>query len=260
MSQLQAEPIRYIGITGFMTRRGVEIALSFMPKSTKLKLMVGVLASSKTLSGKINRYPNRYPNVENIANIFTDDPRALNLIHYGTDNQEDVVPELERLVGLGGQNLHGFQLNMTWPDREKLVYFKSKHPDKYLVLQIGGKAMVVIDGYQDLRYRIQNYYDPQGDKIIDAILLDPSGGKGVSFNPDKERKRLSNLQEFKFLGKGVAGGLGGPDTNRLLSGLGYFAKGISVDAEGNLRTSDGHDALDMDKVREYLKNAYSRLE
>lgn len=259
MREIQVEPVRYIGVTGFMTRRGVEVALSFAPKHTELKLMVGVLASSKTLSGQTNRYPNRYPKVEDIIDIFTADERVLNLIHYSTDTLETLVEELEELVVLGGPNLHGFQLNIAWPDTKTLQRFRLKHPSLHLVLQIGGKAMRMVDDFEELRQRVGDYYDPQGFKTIDTVLIDPSGGKGIPFSPYQARKYLFNLQGFSGLGLGVAGGLGGPDTDHLLSGLKDFTKSVSVDAEGNLRTKDSWDALDMDRVREYLQKAYSIL-
>lgn len=51
----------YIGITGFMSRDEVEEVLTVFPENSTRKLMVGVLASEKTLHGPTNKWPNRYP-------------------------------------------------------------------------------------------------------------------------------------------------------------------------------------------------------
>ena len=99
---------RYIGVTGFMNNSEVKKAIEIVPENTTYNLMVGILMSSKTLAGFANKYPSRYPQRENIADIFIDHPKALNLIHYSTDTPEKLLFELYCLTDLGGKNLDGF--------------------------------------------------------------------------------------------------------------------------------------------------------
>lgn len=99
----------YIGITGFMSSDEVRLILDtfiksrpwvrnsfgqtvFRGKNDRI-LMVGVLASMKTLYGKTNKWPNRYPKIEDIKNIFLcNSKHLLNLIHYGTKHAETLYP------------------------------------------------------------------------------------------------------------------------------------------------------------------------
>ena len=100
----------YIGITGFTTRAEVVRIISEIPRMSDRLLMVGVLASLKTLNGRTNKYPDRYPRVSKISEIFSDNDQAvLNLIHYNTDEAESLDQQLLKAIDLGGKNLHGFQ-------------------------------------------------------------------------------------------------------------------------------------------------------
>ncbi|MBI2450547.1 MAG: hypothetical protein HYV47_03355 [Candidatus Nealsonbacteria bacterium] len=104
----------YVGITGFMRRQEVSAVLEQANLRVRM-LMVGVLVSSKTLSGRQNKWPNRYPKIKEMADIFPEDPNALNLIHYNTDEPETLANQLLELTDRGGHNLRGFQLNIAWP-------------------------------------------------------------------------------------------------------------------------------------------------
>jgi len=67
----------YIGITGFVSAAEVKVAItSYRDACATTRrdpthdLMVGVLASSKTLDGEANKYPLRYPKRERIFDVF----------------------------------------------------------------------------------------------------------------------------------------------------------------------------------------------
>jgi hypothetical protein len=108
-----ALPLSYIGVTGFISRREVEAVLEGVPGDAARPLMVGVLVSAETLAGKPSR--RRYPPVEGISDLFLDDPRVLNLIHFNGGHPNRLTEALCRLTELGGPHLHGFQLNCCWP-------------------------------------------------------------------------------------------------------------------------------------------------
>jgi len=230
----------YVGVSGFMRQDEVREALAAFPDCGR-SLMVGPLVSAKTLSGQRNKYPNRYPLVEDIAGIFVDDPRCLNLIHYSSD----VAPDggtLIRLLDLGGPHCHGFQFNGTWPrvwalDRLLRAAEKSERPLRIVLQARRGPDGFVLPS--DVEY---------GDAATD-ILLDASGGRGLPLDVVTAREGLREL-DWDGVGHGVAGGLCAETVGALAPLLAEYPD-LSIDAEGRLRTAEDH--LDMAKVRAYLR-------
>ena len=243
----------YVGVTGFMSRVEVSEALAMVPQGSTRRLMVGVLMSSKTLAGQQNKWPGRYPKKEVLADIFIDDPRALNLIHYNTDHLETLLTQLVEITELAGPHLDGFQLNIAWPPISQLEDYWKAYPEKFLLLQIGSKAMAQAESMERFAKLVGAYLP-----VIDAILIDPSGGKGEPLNAIKDAKYLRALRRYPTLGLGIAGGLG-PETLHLLGLLIREFPELSIDAEGRLRTPKPEDALDLTAMRGYLANSYNLL-
>jgi hypothetical protein len=239
-------PVPYIGVTGFMSQGEVAAALNAFrdgPATGGRKIMVGVLASSKTLAGQKNKWPNRYPAPRDIARLFSTDPRALNLIHYATDDQSTLDEQLRTLLRLGGPNLHGFQLNMAWPDPGALEVLEGKR----VVLQIGAKAIALAGDAEDIASCVDEYTH---DGHITDVLIDASGGKGVPMDPDLVIACVDAIADWHpDLGIGVAGGLSAATLGSLRPITGTFPF-VSIDAEGRLRTDD--DRLDVAAMQEYL--------
>lgn len=249
----------YIGVTGFMSRDEVVQALKYVSNETAYRLMVGVLMSSKTLAGQANKWPGRYPKKEAVADIFVDDPRALNLIHYNTDNPEMLVHEVRQIVALAGPHLDGFQFNVAWPAPSQIEQIREMYPDLYLLLQIGGRAMEEVLSLglhtgEHLKERI-GWYLP----FIDAVLVDPSGGKGELLSAAGCHAWIRAAKEVHGLEIGVAGGLG-PVTTHVIEPLTKEFPGLNIDAEGRLRTPKPEDALDMRAVEQYIVIAHLVLE
>lgn len=242
----------YIGVTGFMASEEVHAALTLMPTSIPRRLVVGVLMSDKTLAGKTNKWPGRYPKREAVADIFPDSRRVFNLVHYSTDHPETLDEQLEEIVAnYGGPNLHGFQLNVPWPSFRQVCEFGSRHPELVLVLQIGSKAIQYAGSIQGCGDLIGRY-----GRMIDAILLDTSGGKGRPFDPVWAAFYLAHIsQQHPNLGLGVAGGLDPDTVHSLVSSLAHLVPDLSIDAEGQLRTPHPEDALSRYKIHKYIGNA-----
>jgi hypothetical protein len=256
----------YIGVTGFMKQEEVKHALdtfSLCRLSTDVgerSLMVGVLTSAKTLAGEGNKYPHRYPRVETIRDIFVKHPLAFNCIHHHTDNHDALEEQLEGLVSIAGPNLHGFQLNVTWPDVEMLREFRARHALK-LILQVGAKAMArAIESDQDL----PTYYKAkkisqvvrQYEDCASYVLLDPSGGKGEPFNVELAVDFLKCMK-ISTLMVGEAGGLSASTLGALKPSL-QVDPNLSWDAEGRLRDKD--DNLDLHAVCHYILESVNLLE
>lgn len=239
----------YVGVTGFMSRAEISEALSIVPQRSTHRLMVGILMSSKTLAGQQNKWPSRYPKKESVADIFVDDPRALNLIHYNTDHRETLFTQLAQITELAGPYLDGFQLNIAWPQISQLEDYRATHPEKFILLQIGSRAMAEVESTDDFAEFVGAYLH-----VIDAVLIDSSGGKGEPLNAEKAADYLWSIQYYP-IGLGVAGGLG-PRTLHLIDPLVRdFRSRLSIDAEGKLRTKTD-DVLCLDAMKSYLAGSF----
>ena len=109
-----------------------------------------------------------------------------------------------KVTELGGENIHGFQLNIKWPNPYILWEYKQEHPDKIIVLQCSESALEAVSCNPTTLVEIaENYIG-----ICDYLLIDPSGGLGKALNP---RKGLEYLQQLNVrideMGFGIAGGL-----------------------------------------------------
>lgn len=246
----------YVGVTGFMSTQEVGTLLGSFPKGSQHQLMVGVLDSSKTLAGKTNKWPGRYPAVTAIRGIFLNHPRALNLVHYSTNTPQTLVQECTQVLQLAGPYCHGLQLNVCWPDPAQIAQLRLTCPRVKLVLQLGGQAMAEESYNPDgiARRLATQYYD-----LVDGVLFDPSGGLGIGFDPAVAVRFLFAVQQTKLVATfGVAGGLG-PETIDLLAPVAAAYPSVSIDAEGRLRTPQPEDALDVRRACRYVQAACAIL-
>jgi len=241
----------YIGITGFSKPEEVFSALEVFPKGISRKLMVGVLASYRSLRGipMKPRWAKRMPDPTTISRLFLNDERVVNLIHLSTE-EETVLEDMLKIHSLAGQNFHGFQLNIAWPQINQLISYRAAVGRGYrIVLQIGQKAMEAVGGtIQDTANKLSHYVG-----VIDDILFDPSGGQGKPFDTRQAYKFLSVITDKGWnIGLGVAGGLG-PDSLNLVEPLIAKFPNLSIDAEGRLRNNQND--LDLKAMSDYLAKA-----
>lgn len=244
----------YIGVTGFTKPEEVRAVLDKFPNNAKHKLMVGVLATWKSLRDiEIKpKWAKQTPVKDLISTLFFEDKRVLNLVHYSTESghESTILEDLLVVHDLAGSNFEGFQLNITWPEVSMLEEYRAVVGWEHrLVLQIGSKAVEFAgstpEGVVD---RLSDY---QG--IVDDILLDPSGGLGIPFDSKKAIEYLQAVSEKDFgFGLGVAGGLG-PSTMKLIVPVAERFPDISIDAQGRLRDTDNN--LDLEVANDYIKMA-----
>lgn len=226
--------VPYIGITGFVSREEVNQVLDVFPENSHRKLMVGVLVSEKTLQGVPTKWSNRYPSPRNVAGIFPKHPMTINLVHFHTQEPVNLLDRLLEVTELGGDNFHGFQLNIKWPDIRVLERYKVRYPSSTFVLQCGSGALKSANNDPKiLAYSVRDYVD-----VCGYVLVDPSGGRGETLVPEMALKFLDHLYNV-LEGKmniGVAGGLGiSGETGELLQPIFDIFPDTSVDAEGKLR-------------------------
>lgn len=249
----------YIGITGIMSRAEAKALLAVLSENEMWQmdkdrmLMLGYLASSKSLQGLPTRYPKRYPKIEDIPSLIIEEARVLNLIHYhSSERDEKLYDEMLRIGEMCriNEGFSGFQLNVAWPSPMILERWQREADvGPVIVLQVGGRAMEEVNhSPSQLAQRVKEY-----EGVVDYVLIDPSGGKGQDINPAKINVYLHALKEAGIrFGMGVAGGLSGDSLNLLMPILSEFPQ-ISIDAEGKLRDAEGN--LSLDRCVHYLNEA-----
>lgn len=234
--------MRYVGVSGFMSRAEVNAALAALPVG--LTLMCGALVSAKTLRGERNKYPLRYPRVEDIANIFSDDPRCLNLINYSSDSEPSAA-DVARLQTLSGPRCHGFQFNGVLPSAATL----SALAGGTVVLQL--RTELRTDG--DLTPEFQACRALRGCDV--HILIDGSGGRGVPIDATTAALWADCIrnQIGSHVGLAFAGGFNAARAWSMVAPIRKYR--ASIDAEGGLRDGPDGGVLNVDAMREYLQAA-----
>jgi phosphoribosylanthranilate isomerase len=198
------------------------------------------------------KWQKQFPAPRLIGDLFFNDPRVINLVHYSTEEGKEnvILEDMLEIHKLAGSNLHGFQLNIPWPDVSLLKEYRADtRADTYIVLQIGQKAVEMVgDTPQGVVDALSHYVG-----FIDAILLDPSGGRGQPFNTARAREFLTAIAKQGWdISLGVAGGLG-PDTLHLVEPLIPEFPELNIDAQGQLRDAEFN--LDIEKMQTYLQKA-----
>lgn len=232
--------MRYVGITGLVSRAEVDFALSVLPEG--LTLMCGVLVSTKSLRGIPNKWRRRYPDPEGIADIFLDDLRCLNLIHYSSDEVPGATT-VYTLQRLGGEHCHGFQFNGAYPEPSSLAALAGGH----VVLQVRPDGKAAMDRLHSAVRALRN---------CDVhVLIDASGGRGLPINNDVADAWAMTIRGHfgNDVHVGFAGGLDADSLPRIASEVRIW--NASIDAEGRLRDGDEGGVLNREKVQAYLRVA-----
>lgn len=240
----------YIGVTGFMSRAEVDAVLTAIPAGAERLLMVGVLVSSKSIVGIPNSNPNRYPRPEKIADMFTNHPKVLNFAHIHIKDTDKLLDFMCKVAEFGGENFHGFQLNIPWPSIYALMEYRRSNPDHKIVLQCGRQALerVNVDPYI-LAKKVSEYVG-----VCDYVLIDQSMGEGKLLNPAFVMECLDAMsylkEEFRFV---IAGGLrsGGLD---IIKPIMAEYPDISFDTEKGVR--DDNDNLVVAKAKQFYLEGY----
>lgn len=240
----------YIGVTGVTTRQQAITLCRQMPKVCKFDLMIGVLASNKTLSGEADLFPNQTPDRLAIAKIFAARNGLLNLLHYYTNDRSGLFHQLAHAFALAGKNCGGLQLNMPWPDPEVIKKFRRLYPAARVVVQINREALAEFDG--DLQACVTEA--EKYNKVATDLLFDLSGGEGRPIDTDLAWKFFKSFHGSCNLV--IAGGLDAESLPNLQTFFRTFSS-ISIDAQGKLRTSSDH--LDLRKAKKYLQKALALL-
>lgn len=240
---------RYIGITGIVTHADVDtIAACAALLPPDIRLMAGVLVSSKTLTGEPTE-SRRYPTLTEAMYLLSGlSDFAWPVVHYNTRATGlDLRMEIMELLAFLPE-ARGIQLNVAAPNPDMVARAMLDHPDVELILQVN-RASVPSGLVSDVHAYVAKY-------SAQHALLDRSGGTGKSLDVSWMAAVLPGLAAWAR--PAVAGGLG-PDSGPVVASLpgGLF----SVDAESRSRVPvsdpiDGakhQDRLDRDLALRYTQ-------
>jgi hypothetical protein len=238
----------YIGIAGFTQHAQVRTVLDALAPACPRPLMVGVQVSMDTLRGTAQtEFARRRPPSTQLADILTNDSRALNYVHYNTTAHATLSEQLSEAVDLCGPLLHGFQLNLTWPAPHSLATFRTRHPSLGMVLQMGTAALSQVDNSPGAFCdRLKTDYEG----LVDCILLDSGQGYGHPFAPEYFRTFLAEMASRELnMAPGVAGGICAT-TMHLVEPLIPEFPDLSFDSEAAFFDRD--DQMNLDAASAYL--------
>lgn len=245
---------KYIGVTGFIHRAQVAAVhrgsvIGIRPKAPLL--MVGVLASSKTLLGETLK---RSPKAENISSLFYQSEDLLRIVHYHSrERGEKLLEELLFARECGGVHCDGLQLNMALPSMEVLREYLEKFPDDSIILQANNETF---EQAEDHPLRLANLVKPYfHEGLATHVLLDRSGGKGLPLKVGETMDYVDALAQAGITdGVGVAGGLCGMNTYRLAPLYDKFPY-LSADAEDAIHSGAAKDIFVCDRAIKWVNEA-----
>ena len=246
--------LAYIGITGVKTfdesKRLAQLVRDLRLPLTH-RLMVGGLASYKSLRLGYVSDPMQYVLPTELNRVLVQAPQVLNIVHYNS-----------KIEGLRGQiadvlsvihRAEGIQLNIPWPDPIILRAVKAEL-ETTVILQVSTKASEQLD-HDPVRIaaKLAEY-----EGLIDFALIDPSGGVGRGFEPKYAKDMLLTLVATELeIRWGIAGGLG-PGRLSVLEPLLEIYPELSWDAQARLRKADRH-SLDLGACEQYLREGIALI-
>lgn len=246
----------YIGITDFTDYSQVQEMLRVFNENRSKKcqhvLHVGVMMSYKTLHEMNSKWINVFPQKERISSIFSSS-EVFNCLHFADYNNSPRLSEsLSKALMYTGRRINALQLDMTWPDPNEIKNVFPVREDIEIILQIGKKAFEMVDNDpKKLVQRLEIY-----ECVIHRVLLDKSMGRGVGMDASELLPFVREIKNhFSNLGIVAGGGLG-PETIDLVNPLVDEFPDISIDAQGQLRSSGSAlDPIEWHRASEYIKKA-----
>ncbi len=227
------------------------------PTATQMKLMVGLLVSSKTLAGNTNRWTDRYPPVRQIEELTSiGGEHLLHTIHYNTDDQATIDEQIDEVMKLS-KGIDAIQLNIKWVSPVKLQRIRRRYPDLRIILQIGAGALAEVDEPDDIH--LGDALNSYGTSI-DDFLVDPSAGEGKPLDIWRAFACIADHEIPVHIQPGVAGGRYSGNLHELRGLMRRLKRPVNVDAERLLRTStEGGGHLIIDEAVSFTRNGVALI-
>jgi hypothetical protein len=260
----------YVGVAGFMSTHEIMAAIETMPKNPRHNLAIGILASAKTLNGETNKYPNRYPKIEDIAAMIRPAREFVDanklpvefVLHYAVDHAEGTYASIDRAREVAeGANLDGIQINdspheIAGTNLGVAIHKACKRSPqlKRWIMQL--RPSRANESFVDLiQTGIVLGEREQGDDTV--LLVDASAGRGIALNGQTASTIIqgirSGLPKRYQVGLGVAGGLR-PGKMGVLRELMQVHGPLSFDVESGVRGPN--DNMSVFAMQAYLREAW----
>ena len=254
----------YIGIAGFSTPEEIEETLAVVPSNSNWPLAVGILTSAKTIRGIQNRYPHRYPTVDQLPNLAQHaravaaktQRNVMTVLHYSTDTLDQFEEQMIRVGGLAAKaGFVAFQFNAPPELLDTLIFptLVDRLANVRIIVQL--RTVRENEGWVDLIGLALKLADRS--HFITDLLLDSSGGTGTHLNLSTTSDLITGIRNgcktrdrFRI---NVAGGLT-PRNLVSLETLFRLHGLLGFDVESGVRDSD--DCLDIGLVHQFVAEAY----
>ncbi|VVB77388.1 Uncharacterised protein [uncultured archaeon] len=264
----------YVGVTGLTSKTEVvQVSAAFHEHGFSLQAdhvpMAGFLVSDSTLRGGGTRNL-RYPSLKDLPGLLEASAKRemFTTVHYSTSDASFLSKQMETLLaqeGIYERNLcQGVQFNIVCPDPREIGAVKKQYPELKVIVQLSRRMMDA--GIEQAALRVSQDYP-----MADYVLIDPSGGNAIQFDPLQMAKVFMELKGNGVAARiGVAGGLDGSNVKSRLDDLTLILRkkygatqNFSIDAEGALRDRAGegygNDVLNARRVRSYIGGAAKGL-
>ncbi len=265
----------FVSISAVSSRDQLEgIGEIVQEEELSFPVVIGYQVSSKSINqGTQNSLQPKFRELRELDRE-TKSYGLITAIHYYTKDNQTVLSDIERIVSAGiNPSLTLLQLNTLPLDVETLGLIRSKGFRIILPVAVsdkkgGGYAVWRGEGVQDVEGGdVEPLLEQVRERarVIDYALFDPSHGTNLELDLREESlsirfgRGIIHDDRTRGLGLVYAGGIKPGNVREVTQILRRFfpkfPRGVSIDIQSGVRTSD---VLDIKKVREYLvgyKNA-----
>jgi hypothetical protein len=225
-------------------------------RKPRYSLMVGVLASGKTLHGGQGKWPGRYPRVRNDRrNIFVSDSRCgqLDPLCDGRSREPCRTSSIRWLRNRRATHLHGIPAEHQLAE-SRAIWNSCRQAEpcasfcRSAAKRLNSRSRSL--GFPRAARRLRRPHHRRADRSKRRRRDQPFDNEHGAHAPVDHPRVLSETR-FRDRRRAFAGN-GRRDIAPLLSGF----PGLSIDAEGRLRTPQPEDKLDLDRAKQYVARAF----
>jgi len=257
----------FISITGISTTSEANgVARSFqdhLPADSTHQAAIGFLVNSHSLEGAYIKSI-KYPDINSIPALLSQtQPDIINIIHYATQDRKTLPSQIINVYNRNDIYKAGLsktiQLNVRWPDVADLQTIKDELPDLKIILPLTARTLNN-QSREQITQKLKRY-----ENNVDYILIDPSGGKGITFTAGwaatHYRLLKDNYPEKQII---LAGGFNDKNITQRLAEISHavLSDDFGIDAESGLREPDKlsrYGKLSLPKVDIFIKKAANFL-
>lgn len=249
----------YIGVTGIAAepdaRTVAEIFQQYLNNHDTHEGMAGFLISQNILNKGTE-----HPKLKLLPVLLqTTGKTGQNCIHYIPYDSTSLGQQVNELFSINeiyNRKLsRTIQLNMRrsdpWPSTNALDKMKDKFPDLNVILQLNAQILDH-ESQPDIANQLK-----ERKELIDYVLIDPSGGKGIAIDPSTV-VRFYRISRHVLPDKPVifAGGFDNNNVVKLLQILNNLLRTnkFGIDAQSGLRQNN-NGSLSPENVDKYVKKS-----